>query len=100
MKNLLSPVVMRGIVLPSDIDHHMHMNNSKYLREMDFGRLKIYFESGLFKAMIKLKSSTCIAAISIRYRRSLQLWEKFTLSTKLLHWIHVCRCYGEDDCDV
>ena len=50
LKDVLSPVVFHGIVLPSDIDHHMHMNNSKYLRKMDFGRLKTYFECGLFEA--------------------------------------------------
>ena len=58
------------------------MNNSKYLREMDFGR-QMYFESGMSEAM---RGSTRIVTISIRYRRSLQLWERFTLSTKVLHW--------------
>ena len=86
LKNVLSPVVIYGMVLPSDIDHHMHMNNSKYLREMDFGRIKIYFESGMLETTRKLGAATLVAAISIRYRRSLQLWERFTLSTKLLHW--------------
>ena len=86
LKNVLSPVVIHGIVLPSDIDHHMHMNNSKYLREMDFGRIKIYFESGMLETTRRLGAATLVAAISIRYRRSLQLWERFTLSTKVLHW--------------
>ena len=86
LKNVLSPVVIHGIVLPSDIDHHMHMNNSKYLREMDFGRIKIYFESGMLETTRSLGAATLVAAISIRYRKSLQLWERFTLSTKLLHW--------------
>ena len=57
------PNVVHGIVLPSDVDHHMHMNNSKYLREMDFGR-QMYFESGMSEAM---RGSTRIVAISIRY---------------------------------
>ena len=39
----------------------MHMNNSKYLREMDFGRQKMYFESGMSEAM---RGSTHIVAIS------------------------------------
>ena len=86
LKDVLSPGVIHGIVLPSDIDHHLHMNNSKYLREMDFGRQKMYFGSGMAEAMIKLRASTRVAAISIRYRRSLQLWDRFTLSSKVLHW--------------
>ena len=86
LKNVLSPVIIHGIVLPSDIDHHMHMNNSKYLREMDFGRIKLYFESGMLETARRLGAATLVAAISIRYRRSLQLWERFSLSTKVLHW--------------
>ena len=86
LKNVLSPVIIHGIVLPSDIDHLMHMNNSKYLREMDFGRIKLYFESGILETARRLGVATLVAAISIRYRRSLQLWERFSLSTKVLHW--------------
>lgn len=86
LKNLLTPVLLHGRVLPSDIDHHMHMNNSKYLREMDFGRIKVYFESGMLETARRFGAATLVAAISIRYRRSLQLWDRFTLSTKVLHW--------------
>ena len=78
--DLLRPTVLRGMVLPSDIDFLMHMNNSKYLREMDFGRSKLYLESGLREQARKVRASTLVAAISIRYRRSLQLWQLFTLT--------------------
>ena len=83
---LLKPVVLCGMVLPSDIDFHMHMNNSKYLREMDFGRTKLYLESGLREEARKVGAVTLVAAISIRYRRSLQLWQLFTLTTRLVYW--------------
>lgn len=86
VEDLLRPVVMRGMVLPSDIDLHMHMNNSKYLREMDFGRIRFYLESGLRDAGRQLGAATLVAAISIRYRKSLQLWQRFTLTTKVVHW--------------
>ena len=82
----LRPVVLHGVVFPSDVDNHMHMNNSKYLREMDFGRLNVYLESGLLEAARKFGAVTLVAAISIRYRKSLQLWERFTLKTRILHW--------------
>ena len=84
--DLLRPVVVRGMVLPSDIDFLMHMNNSKYLREMDFGRTKLYLESGMREEARKVGAATLVAAISIRYRRSLQLWQLFTLTTKVAHW--------------
>ena len=84
--DLLRPIVLRGMVLPSDIDFLMHMNNSKYLREMDFGRSKLYLESGLREETRKVRAATLVAAISIRYRRSLRLWQLFTLTTRLVYW--------------
>ena len=86
VENLLKPLLVHGIVLPSDIDFLMHMNNSKYLREMDFGRLRTNYESGLREAMRPLGAVGVVAAISIRYRKSLQLFQRFTLSTKTVHW--------------
>ena len=86
LEDLLRPVVVPGIVLPSDIDLHMHMNNSKYLREMDFGRTKMYLESGIREEGRKLGAVMLVAAISIRYRRSLPLWSRFSLSTRIVHW--------------
>nr|CAD58652.1 mesenchymal stem cell-like protein [Suberites domuncula] len=76
---------VRGIVLPSDLDMMWHMNNSKYLRELDFGRFKLF--SRLFYPTVrKLKGSFALNAISIRYRRSLLLWQWFTIESKVLCW--------------
>ena len=85
-EDLLKPVVLHGIVLPSDVDLHLHMNNSKYLREMDFGRIQMYLQSGLRQEASKHRAATLVAAISIRYRKSMKLWERFSLRTKLVHW--------------
>lgn len=85
-EDLLRPIVMHGMVLPSDIDPLMHMNNSKYLREMDFGRAKVYLETGMGYEIRKMGAMTLVAAISIRYRRSLHLWQLFTLTTVVVHW--------------
>ena len=85
-EDLLKPVVLHGMVLPSDVDLHLHMNNSKYLREMDFGRIQMYLQSGIRQEASKHRAATLVAAISIRYRKSIQLWERFSLSTKLVHW--------------
>ena len=86
VENLLKPLAVHGIVLPSDIDALLHMNNSKYLREMDFGRLRTNYESGFREAIRPLGAVGVVAAISIRYRKSLQLFQRFTLSTRAVHW--------------
>lgn len=78
---------VKGVVLPSDLDLMFHMNNSKYLREMDFGRIKILTQR-LYSSLRKLGRGTrfALSAINIRYRRSLKLWQRFTIETRILCW--------------
>lgn len=82
---VLSTSCVSGMVLPSDIDMWRHMNNSKYLREMDFGRIKFLHEF-IFAALNRLKTTLALSAVSIRYRRSMLLWQRFTIETKVLCW--------------
>ena len=77
---------IEGIVLPSDVDWNMHMNNSKYLREMDFGRIFHVVENGIYGVARTLGAIIVVGAVTIRYRRSLQLWERFQLWTRILCW--------------
>lgn len=57
-----------GIVLPSDLDYALHMNNSKYLREMDFGRVGLGAHFGLREVSRQLGASMALNAVSVRYR--------------------------------
>ena len=75
-----------GIVLPSDLDFMLHMNNSKYLREMDFGRVGLNLEWGLGDVVRKLGGRIVLNAAAVRYRRSLQLFQTFVITTKILCW--------------
>lgn len=77
---------LNGIVLPSDLDLNMHMNNSKYLRECDFGRIHFWLTTGLNKVCTRLKARIVVNAVNIRYRRSLELFQSFELLTKLICW--------------
>ena len=83
---LLSPYDCHGIVLPSDLDFMLHMNNSKYLREMDFGRVGLAFEKGFRESLRQSGSYITLGAASIRYRRSLQLFDRFLLRTQIVCW--------------
>lgn len=85
-ETLFSPYDIRGIVLPSDIDFMLHMNNSKYLREMDYGRLGIGLERGLRRAIRATGGYIVLSAASIRYRRSLTLFQRFLLRTRVICW--------------
>ena len=86
LDHLLAEYVRWGIVLPSDIDFMMHMNNSKYLREMDFGRIGLSMERGIHSAVRKLGALCVLGAASIRYRRSLHVFQRFSLTTRVVCW--------------
>lgn len=82
----LQPTSLHGVVLPSDLDLNLHMNNSKYLREMDFGRFSHILEKHIYSTVLSLGGTIVVAATMIRYRRSLQLWQRFKLKTEILCW--------------
>ena len=46
-REVLKEHVTNCVVMPSDLDFNLHMNNSKYLRELDFGRFGLYVDKGL-----------------------------------------------------
>ena len=83
---LFSPYDCHGFVLPSDLDLMLHMNNSKYLREMDFGRFGLALEKGFRDPLRQSGGYITLGAASIRYRRSLQLFDRFLLRTRIVCW--------------
>ncbi|XP_060070197.1 protein THEM6-like [Ylistrum balloti] len=86
-KHLLESSEIEGIVLLNDLDLQFHMNNARYLRECDFGRTRLWIENqvigkiGVGK-MVKLTN----AAASVRYRKSLQLFNRYRVVTKVIFW--------------
>lgn len=85
-EELLAPTEKLGWVLPSDLDLQLHMNNSKYLREMDFGRIYHFLSTNFYTCLVAFGGNLVVGATTIRYRRSLQLWQRFYLRTRILCW--------------
>nr|XP_056710611.1 protein THEM6 [Euleptes europaea] len=84
--DLLEEQSFQGLVLPSDLDCLLHMNNARYLREADVARCVHMARCGLFRAVRALGAHTVLAASCCRYRRSLRLLERFAVRTRLLGW--------------
>ena len=84
--DIFRPYVCYGVVLPFDLDCMLHMNNSKYLREMDFGRIGHAIETGIRRAVWGLGGTYVLSAAAVRYRRSLTLFQRFSLKTRILCW--------------
>ena len=73
-------------VWPNDLDVNVHMNNGRFLSVMDLGRFDLSFRTRLGRAMLRNRWTPLVGGISIRYRRSLDPFERYDLHTRLLGW--------------
>lgn len=78
-------------VLPTDLDFLLHVNNGVYFSFMDFGRMDMIYRNGLFELARKKGIYGVVAGETIKFRRSLKLWDKFTIQTETLG--HDERCF-------
>jgi len=62
------------------------MNNGVYLSIMDLGRVDMLMRSGLMRKIRQAGYVPIVAAETIRFRRSLRLFQKFYLETRVMGW--------------
>lgn len=74
------------IVLPNDLDLNLHMNNARYFAFMDLGRLDMMQRSKMLKELKKRNWYPVVADETISFGKSLDLFDKFTLETKIHGW--------------
>lgn len=73
-----------GICTTQDVDLvFKHMNNARYLRELDFARFHYYDRSGIFGAVVKQGGGAVQGASTIRYRRAIPLFTPYKITTKV-----------------
>src|ERR1700739_4173177 len=83
---VLDEDVLRQRVWPQDIDFNLPLNNARYLSFMDYGRVHLMAATGILTPAIAHRWAPLVGSVSITYRRSLGLFARFTLSTRLLCW--------------
>lgn len=71
-------------VLPTDVDIAVHVNNGMYFSLMDLGRFDLMVRSGVFKKMRRRGWSPVAAGETISFRKSLQLWQRYTIETRII----------------
>jgi YbgC/YbaW family acyl-CoA thioester hydrolase len=81
-----SPCLTPFRVWFTDLDPLMHMNNGIYLCIMDLGRLDLMIRSGLWRVINARQWYTVVVAETIQFRRSLNLFQRFVISTRVLGW--------------
>jgi acyl-CoA thioesterase FadM len=83
---VLGPVRTPFRVLPTDLDVLRHMNNGVYLSLLDLARTDLMIRSGLMTPVRERGWYPVVTAESIRFRRSLTLFQRFHIETRVHGW--------------
>ncbi|XP_067638938.1 protein THEM6 [Eurosta solidaginis] len=76
-----------GLCTSQDVDIFIrHMNNARYLRELDFARFHYYALTGLYEKVRDRKGGAVQGASSVRYRRTIPIFHPYKIQTKLIWW--------------
>ncbi|KAL1138001.1 hypothetical protein AAG570_009696 [Ranatra chinensis] len=81
------PTVIYGFCFTQDLDiAFKHMNNARFVRELDFARFHFYDRTGLYSEMLKNKTDAFQVATNIRYRRVIPFLTPYKIVTQLIYW--------------
>ena len=73
-------------VWPNDVDFNLHLNNARYLSVMDYGRVHLLASVGMLTPILKARWAPVVGGVWITYRRSLPLWARYRLATRMAGW--------------
>ncbi|MDX1674503.1 MAG: acyl-CoA thioesterase [Longimicrobiales bacterium] len=83
---LLGPVRTPFRVWPTDLDVLRHVNNGVYLSLLDIARTDLLIRARLAGALKERGWFPVVTAESIGFRRSLTLFQRFDVETRVLGW--------------
>ncbi|XP_050085710.1 protein THEM6 [Anopheles aquasalis] len=63
-----------------------HMNNARYLRELDFARFHFYGLTGIYGKIKAKRGGAVQGASSVRYRRTIPIFNAYKITTRLVWW--------------
>ncbi len=84
--DLFGPARKRLRVWPTDLDVLLHVNNGVYLSMLDVARVDLLLRSGVAGKLLAQGVYPVVAAETIRFRRSLKLFQTFEVETRVLGW--------------
>ncbi|KAL8181558.1 UNVERIFIED_CONTAM: hypothetical protein K2H54_006700 [Gekko kuhli] len=85
-QDIFEPFILQNLVLTTDLDFLLHMNNARYLREANIATCTFFTRYGLTAALKTLGGSAVLSASCSRHRRALRLLERFNIHTRILGW--------------
>lgn len=85
---LFAPVVRRFRVKPWDLDLNIHLNNAKYLKYLDKGRVEHIINCHPIRQLYHRQYKLIVANTEISYIRSLLPFQPFSVASKITGWDH------------
>ncbi|XP_046678738.1 protein THEM6 [Homalodisca vitripennis] len=84
---ITDPTTIYGFCFTQDLDiAGRHMNNARFVRDLDFSRFHFYDRTGLYAEMRRRHTDAVQAATSIRYRRVIPIFTFYKIESQLLYW--------------
>lgn len=80
-------------VMPYLIDRNQHINNARYIYELNFTRRYSFQRLGITNLVTEMGGNMVIQAQTIRYRREMKLWQKYFVRTSIIAWSDKERCF-------
>ncbi|XP_033211569.1 protein THEM6 [Belonocnema kinseyi] len=85
--HILDETSIYGVCTATDVDTLLyHMNNARYLRELDFARADFYERTNLYREICSQGSGLVQGAATIRYRRFLKVFCFYKITSKIIYW--------------
>lgn len=86
--HILEKCTVSGICLTSDLDlpYFNHMNNARFLREIDLARVDFYLRTDFFKIVRSLGGSAFLVTANVRFRKFIGLFQRFKITTRVIYW--------------
>lgn len=84
--SILGPCHTPFRCLPTDLDVLRHMNNGKYFSLMDLARVDLMNRANLAKKISSKGWYPVVVAETIRFRKSLELFDAFEIETSVIGW--------------
>lgn len=85
-RSILDPAVTRMRVLPQDLDFMRVVNSGSYLQIMNVAGYRHMGLAGGLRLAARQSWLGVVAASTLRYRRSLRLWDRFEDTSRVLGW--------------
>lgn len=79
--------VYSSACLTTDLDVYLtHMNNARYLREIDLARVEFVLRTGLWPELRRRGGYIFTIANSVRYRKFVRTFSRYEIRTRIVYW--------------